>query len=416
MCPTTSVMNYWQREPMANDSITWPDLLEIYRNCVWVDDHIALLTIVSGGIARTLKLVETSDRAYHEADIALQDDQAQLAVGSSVEVRIGSPHRSLGLLVKDWDALLASSFSRMREPSAFFIRSDKTHNATLPPTEMLLQYRSTMKLVKLLSDSALFADQQQAKLVYFSDARIEVPVKFTAKDLRSIDSVQVDLLAKALEGEVHSEQRLGILADAVVELVSSQSAAGRFHYLMQNVDELVRRIHDGYRLFASSFSYSKIRSELEKSQSEYVSRIHKTFSDIQGQLLVLPVASVVVATQLKAPNVCGPELLANVAVVCGACLFAALLIASCINQWMTLNAISSEIKGQRIKLNAEYSEIKDLFTGSFDALDGRIYWHRFVMSVIIGLCLVAAGFTVRAYFVLTNVDAWSCLVGHGATS
>jgi hypothetical protein len=400
---------------MANDAITWADLLEIYQNSVWVDDHIANLTIVSGGIARTLKLVETSDRAYHEADIALQDDKTQLTVGSVVEVRIGSPHRSLGLLVKDWDALLASSVSRMREPSAFYIRSDQTHNATLPPTDTLLRYRSTMKLVKLLSESALFADQQQAKLVYFADARTEVPIKFTAKDLRSIDSAQVDLLENALEGEVHAEQRLGILADAVVELVSGQSAAGRFHYLMQNVDELVRRVNDGYRLFASSFSYSKIRSELEKTQSEYVARIHKTFSDIQGQLLGLPVASVVVATQMKAPTGCSPELLANVAVVCGACLFAALLITSCINQWMTLDAISRELKGQRTRLNAEFTEIKDLFTGSFDALDGRVLWHRWIMAVIVCLSVVGAGFTVRAYVVLTNVDAWSCLVRHGAT-
>lgn len=400
---------------MANDAITWEDLLEIYQNSIWVDDHIANLTIVSADIARTLKLVETSDRAYHEADIALQDDKAQLVVGSVVEVRTGSPHRSLGLLVKNWDALLASSTSRMREPQAFFIRSDKTHNATLPPTDTLIRYRSTMKLVKLLSESALFADQQQAKLVYFADARIEVPVKFTARNLRSIDSAQVDLLEQALEGEVHAEQRRSILADAVVEIVSGQSAAGRFHYLMQNVDELVRRVNDGYRLFASSFSYSKIRSELEKTQSEYVARIHKTFSDIQGQLLGLPVASVVVATQMKAPIACGPELLANVAVVCGACLFAALLITSCINQWMTLDAISRELKGQRTRLNAEFSEIKDLFTGSFDALDCRVLWHRWVMVVIVGFSVVGAGFTVRAYFMLTNVDAWSCLVRHGTS-
>lgn len=401
---------------MANDAITWADLLEIYQNSVWVDDHVANLTIAGDAIARTLKLVETSDRAFHEADIALQDDTVPLNVGSVVEVRIGSPHRSLGLLVNDWDALLGSSFSRMREPSAFFIRSDKTHNGTLPPTEKLLRYRSTMKLVKLLSDSSLFADPQQAKLVYFTDTRVEVPVKFTARDLCSIDTTQVDLLEKALEGDVHAEQRLGILADAVVELVSSQSASGRFHYLMQNVDELVRRVNDGYRLFASSFSFSKIRGEVEKTQSEYVARIHKTFSDIQGQLLGLPVASVVVATQLKAPTVCGPELLANVAVVCGACLFAALLVASCINQWMTLGAISRELRGQRTRLNAEFSEIKDLFTDSFDALDSRILWHRWVMAVIVGLSLVGAGFTVRAYFVLTSVDAWSCLVRHGATS
>ena len=401
---------------MASDAITWADLLEIYQNSVWVDDHIANLNIVSGGIVRTLKLVETSARAYHDADIALQDEKAQLTAGSVVEVRIGSPHRSLGLLVKDWDAFLSSSFSRMREPSDFFIRSDKIHNATLPPTDTLLRYRSTMKLVKLLSESALFADQQQGKLVYYADARVEVPVQFTVADLRYINSDQVELLEKALEGEVHAEQRLGILANAVVELVSSQSIAGRFHYLMQNVDELVRRVNEGYRLFASSFSYSKIRSEVEKTQSEYVARIHKTFSDIQGQLLGLPVASVVVATQLKASAACGPELLANVAVVCGACLFATLLIASCVNQWMTLDAISSELKGQRLRLNAEFSELKDLFTGSFDALRRRIMWHKWVMAVIVGLSVVGAGFTVRAYVLLTSADAWTCLVSHGATS
>jgi hypothetical protein len=38
------------------------------------------------------------------------------------------------------------------------------------------------------------------------------------------------------------------------------------------------------------------------------------------------------------------------------------------------------------------------------------------MTLIVGLCVVAAGFTVWAYIVLTNVDAWSCLVTHGATS
>lgn len=396
---------------MANDVITWPGLLDIYRNSVWVDDHIANLTLASDGIAETLRLIETSDRAYHEADIALSDERTPLKIGSVVEVRIGSPHRSLGLLVKDWEALLGSSLSRMREPSAFFIRSDGTHGETQPPTETLLRYRSTMKLVKLLSASALFADPQQGKLVYFADNRVEVPVRFTVKDLRSVDAAQVDLLEKALEGEVHSEQRFGILADAVVEMVSSQSVAGRFHYLMQNIDELVKRVQEGYRLFASSFSYTKIRSEVEKNQAEYVGRIHKTFGDIQGQLLGLPVASVIVATQLKVPKACGPELLANLAVAGGACLFAALLIASCINQWMTLGAIASELKGQRARLDAEFSEIKGLFTKNFDALDARVLWHRIVLVVIIALSIVGAAFTLRAYAVLTTVDAWSCLTG-----
>ncbi len=83
---------------------------------------------------------------------------------------------------------------------------------------------------------------------------------------------------------------------------------------------------------------------------------------------------------------------------------------------MTLDAISRELKGQRTRLNAEFTEIKDLFTGSFDALDGRVLWHRWIMAVIVGLSVIGAMFTARAYFLLTSVNAWSCLVRHGATS
>ncbi|WP_322995444.1 hypothetical protein [Castellaniella sp.] len=82
---------------MQNDAITWADFLDIYQSSVWVDDHIANITIVSDSIASTLELVETSALAFREADISLQDENAQRTVGSVVEVRIGSPRRSLGL-------------------------------------------------------------------------------------------------------------------------------------------------------------------------------------------------------------------------------------------------------------------------------------------------------------------------------
>lgn len=395
---------------MAN-AITWSDLLEIYQNVDWTDGDAVELTIATEGIVETLLRVEASDRAFHEADIAVLSDPAKLTVGSKVEVRVGAPQLRHGVLVKDWDALLASLLARMREPPAFFIKADKTHSATQPPTDMLRRYRAVIKLVDILGKSALFADVQHAKLVYFSAARVEVPVRFAAKDVRGVDPAEVDELEKALEGDVHSEQRFGILADAVVELVSSQSTAGRFHYLIQNVDEVVRRVKDGYRLFASSFSYSKIRLEVEKNQSEYVARIHKTFGDIQGQLLGLPVASVVVATQLKVSQSCGPALLANVAILGGALLFAALLIASCINQWMTLDAIARELKAQRSRLETAFSEIKGIFAPNFDALDRRICWHRLILFAVSLVSLAGAAFTARAYMIVTDIDAWACLVG-----
>lgn len=64
---------------------------------------------------------------------------------------------------------------------------------------------------------------------------------------------------------------------------------------MQEAGDISERVASGYRLFASSFTYSKIRREVESAQAEFLARIHKTFVDIQGQLLGIPVATVVVA-------------------------------------------------------------------------------------------------------------------------
>ncbi|WP_122039141.1 hypothetical protein [Asaia bogorensis] len=401
---------------MTNDIVTWVDLLEIYQNSIWIDEDTANLTVANDRIRITLERLESSDLLHNSADIALINDQTVVSINSVVAIRIGVPRRGLGLLVKDWDALFASSLNRMREPKSFFIRSDKTSNETAPPTETLNRYRATTRLVKLLTDAALFSDEQQGKIVFYGDTRIEVPVKFVARDLEAIDISKVDSLTNELEGDLHAEQRLGIFADAVMELAVGQSPDTRFSYLMRNVGELVQRVKDGYRLFASSFSYSKIRGELEKTQSEYVTRIHKTFSDIQGQLLGLPVASVVVATQLKSSSTCDSSLWSNVAVVFGACLFAALLLAACLNQWMTLNAISREIGEQRRKFDSEFKEIEDIFLYSFKKISCRIVWQRSILCLAIILSIVSAALTIGAYNFVTHLHAWSCIIPHGTKS
>jgi hypothetical protein len=61
-----------------------------------------------------------------------------------------------------------------------------------------------------------------------------------------------------------------------------QPAARRFPYLLENLDALLEEVSAGYRLFASSFSYAKIRSDVESARVEYVGKIHKTLIDIQG--------------------------------------------------------------------------------------------------------------------------------------
>lgn len=394
---------------MAKSAVGWPDLLEIYLHSRWQDATDGEIEIANESILETLALVESSEKAYDAADIAPAVAPGDMAVGMVVRARIGHPQLRLGVLAETWDSLLATPKNRVEEPPNYFVKADKAHSGMAPATEPVIRYRAILQFIELLGRAALFTDAHHGKLVYFGEGRVEVPIRYDAKDFRKVDADHVSALAAALEGPVHREQRLGILGEAVTALVAGQSEPSRFLYLLQNVDELNKRVTEGYRLFASSFSYSKIRGEIEKAQAEYVGRVHKTFSDIQGQLLGLPVSAIVVATQLKTATACGQETIANVAILCGAWLFVALLIASCGNQWLTLGSIAREIKDQKVKLNSEFSEVRYLFADSFDAIENRIGWHRLVLVVISLVALGGAWFTWQGYRLATTVNAWQCL-------
>ena len=56
---------------------------------------------------------------------------------------------------------------------------------------------------------------------------------------------------------------------------------------------------------------------MEAAKVDYVAKIHKTLIDIQGQLLAIPVATIIVASQLKSNQTCGVDFWTNIAVLAG---------------------------------------------------------------------------------------------------
>ncbi|TPI51584.1 hypothetical protein FJ417_27910 [Mesorhizobium sp. B3-1-7] len=382
-------------------------MLDIYRETTWLGGESARVRIANDGILDTFQLVEVSDRAEADANLAALVDLAKVKVGDTIQCRVGSPRLSLGVLADDWDTFLSAPDARIREPNAYFIKEDESYKDMAPPSPRVANYRSMLDFIKLLANAALFLDVERQTLVYFKDKKVEIPIRFSAANLSLLDGNSLNALREALDGKVHSEQRLAIFSDAILTLATSQAMDNRFLYLTRNVDELSRRVTDGYRLFASSFSYTKIRGDVEAAQSDYIGRIHKTFVDIQSQLLGLPVATVVVATQLKDVSGCGVAAWANFAVIGGAWLFALLLIGSCINQWFTLAAIKSDLKRQRLKLTRDFYEISAQFNDIFDGLARRISWYIAVLTVIGCVAIGGAAFATLVFEKVTDVDLFS---------
>lgn len=372
------------------DEIIWSDLIQIYLHTNWNVDGTTTINVANLDILRFLQLIDGSDDEYDKTQISVTEDIKTIKVGDIINVDIGHPKASMGLLVDNWDFLLTNALFQLDEPKAYFIKEDSTHSPSEDVNEKQNIFREVISLVKLFSKAGLYTDQENRRIVFHNQNRVDLPLILSGEILSKIDIDACNEINNCLIDNLHEDQKVQILSRVIVELISTIKEDKRLNFLLSNLDEVARRLVGGYQIFVSSFSYNKIRSEIETAQAEYVSKIHKTFTDIQGQILGLPIAAFVVVSQLKPVTVCGSELWVNIAILIGAWVFVILLVMSCVNQWFTLAAIKNDLKRQAARLSQDYSDVGRLFNGAFKSVHSRIYWHKFALIFIAALGVVGA--------------------------
>lgn len=391
-------------------SIEFHQLIEIYRNTEFEGDgREGVLTVSSDAILEFLHKIDDDDEAFQDAHITLPEDPNDLSIGDQIRIEVHAPRISLGLLVNTIDDLLNSPSARLREPQNYYVIEggiDRDNADTLP---IMVNYRKILKVIEKISLSASYVDEIRTELVFIGNGKFSVPLNYTADSIRDFQSDQYDKFNEIFLDTVHTDQKLILLSESIMNISSSQPEKERITYILQNFDTLIDEIKKGYRLFASSFSYAKIRSEIEEAKVEYISKIHKTFVDIQGQLLGIPIAAVIVASQLKSTSGCDGVFWTNLSVLVGACIFSLLLMMSIINQGITLATIKSEVNKQKQKLKGDYAAISTDFESIFDGILKRITWHK---GVLIALGIAAAICAIVALIVfskLTDASVRSCL-------
>tara|TARA_B100000678_G_scaffold185167_1_gene154761 strand:+ start:1688 stop:2890 length:1203 start_codon:yes stop_codon:yes gene_type:complete len=395
--------------------IGFADLVEIYRHTSFDGKGGGTLTIANEGIADTLRAIETDQDLYDLTQISLVHQRDPM-VGTQVAINIAAPSLKLGFLAATFDALFLSPGAAFTEPADYFVADLNYAAGDNPVPEVLARYRALLTVVAALKHAASYVVELQRELVFIGNENVVVPIVFTQADLRESLIAGATRLGRLFEDSLHGQEKADLLAAAVIELVRGQRQAKRFQFIIANLDSLCEEVEKGYRLFVSSFSYSKIRKEIETARLDYINKIHKTIVDIQGQLLGIPVATIVVASQLKISRNCGLEFWTNCAVLLGAWIFVALLGLSVRNQWHTLAMLAGEITGQRARLEDDYAAVSNDFVDVFDDLDDRIKWHRFVLVAVSGLAIVGALVATVAFLMLTEVGSARCLVGGAGSS
>lgn len=348
-----------------------------------------------------LKALEICLGHEDETGMRVYCDPVAVALDQTVEISF-EPRVGWAAVAPNLDEFLKQPGNRVRARPRFLVLDTKSSSDDGSELQSEIgRYHLAVKLVKSFKEVAGFLDLDDQSLVFISNGRFDVPVNYTAADLSKMDVDEVQALTTLIPTDTHKKQCAGILATAIVDLVRAQPPSARFPFLLGHAKELRAAYDQGYKMYAAGFSYEKLKDTVETARVEYVGKIHKVLSDIQNQLLGIPVATIIVATQLKEDKGGGTELFINTAILLGAWVFAALTLLLIRNQQHTLKVLKDEISRQKRQLLKEYAPVAEMLSGTFKTLESRARTQTIVLWVIVAAVIAGLGFANWSYAILT---------------
>lgn len=382
------------------------NLVEVCRAATFVaGGREASLTLSTQALLDALSACLADDREY---GVQMTDgDPDHLVLGSTVELIFNDPRTGFGVVADSLRDLIASPKFRVSEPRNYFLIDQKFSKGDATVPDNVERYRRVLQFVLLLKKSAAYLDAEAGVLVFVHGGKYELPVNYSIDDLDRLDGATLDKLLSFVGDDTHNEQKLAIVEESVRSITGAYERAARFPGLLTQLSDLSSKVSDGYRLFVASFSYDKVRDTLEAAKVEYAAKIHKAFSDIQNQILGIPVATIVVATQMKAAAKVGYEFWVNSAVLVGCWVFVVLMIFLLMNQLHTLAVLATEIHRQRDQIARQYKDIAGRFNGVFEFLSQRLRLQKLALWAVGAVLVVGFLLAHVVYFKLTTpAGAW----------
>lgn len=322
----------------------------------------------------------------------------------------GTQSSTFGHVFKTVDQLCAHSYFRGKKDKKFFIINLKyDHRDSLKP-QVIQVYEHLLSFIETLKKAAIFADSSNSKMLFLNGDKLEFEPIYSQLEL---DNLNIDLLSKItsfIQENTHESQKLAILSKAIINLCKNEPFDNRFKFFLTNLKEVYETLDHDFAVFSSNFSYEKLRSEIENAKLEEQVKIHKVITDIQNQILGIPVATVIVATQFKTKksveNDYFYQFSVNTGITIGVCIFTLFMGYLIYNQIQSLTGIKKEIQRKDEHFEREslvvYKKIQ-VSTGKkpFQELFNRLRFQSLILWVIALVCLLALIATIVIYANIT---------------
>ncbi|MBJ9307224.1 hypothetical protein [Citrobacter freundii] len=380
------------------------DLVAIYKAASFVENSSEASITIADEELRDIIADVAEDPDYFGITV----ESGNIELGENLILHVIPPKLRLGQFHFTFDDYLRNSKNRIKEPSNYYIVSINYHNKDVDTPTLISKYRSVLSLVTLFKECSAYLDESSVELVFVDSNVLKIPVNFTSEDLALINESVIKKIIANFAEDTHKDQKLTILASGIKSLCESKTKDSSFSFMLRNLKLLLESFHKGYKVFVSGFSYEKILDQLRVAKIEEMGKIHKVFSDIQNQILGIPVATIIVATQMKQAHDWDAQALINTIIVLGALFFTAMILFVLFNQWQTLNAISDELQYKKDQAENNYKAIYTDIQATFVSLSRRLRMQKWVFRILCAFVLAGLYLTFKFYFYLTPY-AWSYL-------
>ncbi|WP_446809395.1 hypothetical protein ACH50O_19400 [Methylomonas sp. 2BW1-5-20] len=292
--------------------------------------------------------------------------------------------------------LLDSPARRIKSPKRFYL-ADSDTLYTGNETDLLPNARQYLAATRLFALLSKVADHHggvgdSKTLVFLQQSKIEITPQYSSTELTELKNLAA-FESEFIASQAHQEQKKSIIKTVLFEQFSGANRLP-FGTVLQRFDDFFEKVQASYDLYVAEFSFQKVKTEIEKEKLDAMIKLNKVFSDVQSQLLTVPVALVLVGGQLEDKGAWSNK---NLLIWLGALVFAVLMDLLIRNQRHTLTAVKQEIDQQRQQLEKKYNSVANRFLGSYSEIDHRYIHQRRLIWVIDFLVAMSLGATTYMF-------------------
>lgn len=223
--------------------------------------------------------------------------------------------------------------------------------------------------LKLISD--LHGDAgNRSFIIFVGKKNLKIYSDYHADDLARDLNLIKNFIREYIQNDFHQEDRHLAVINGLHESFKENEIS--LSVFLKGFDTLYRMVKSNFQLYMDKFSFNDFKNKVEEDRREYTIKINKVFSDMQNQLLTLPIATVLAAGQMDSIN-SASGFIKNTLIMIGIIIFCVFVLMQIANQKITLKALDEEIKLRKLAMEEkDDSDYKTDYLKVYSSLDSRV--------------------------------------------